>query len=79
MKNNLRVSNLRGGVSSDTMIAIGPVSPPHPFASEVFTSWKDHHWNSARFITISALTVFTCKWTISDWSSIKVNDVISWL
>lgn len=51
--------NLRG-VSSDTMMAIGPAKPPHPFTSSELISWKDHHSGLPRCITRSATTV-SCK------------------
>lgn len=53
--------NLRGGVSSETIIAIGPERPSQPFMSEALILWKDHHSESARFITRSALTAYTYK------------------
>lgn len=53
--------HLRGGVSSDIIMAIGPLKPPHPLASDELMSWKDHHWYLARFITRSPLTEISCK------------------
>jgi len=54
------MANLRGGVSSDIMIAIGPVKPPQNLLKfDGLISLKAHHSNCSRFITRSALTALS--------------------
>lgn len=53
---NNAMTNLRGGVSSDIMIAIGPVKPPQsPLKFDGLKSRKAHHSNCSRFKMRSAL------------------------
>lgn len=56
-KEKYAMANLRGGVSSDIMIAIGPVKlPQNPLKFDGLISLKAHQSNCPRFIMRSALT-----------------------
>ena len=60
MDTNNFMTNLRGGVSSDIMIAIGPVKAPQsPLKFDRLISRNVHHSNCSRLIMRSALTVLS--------------------
>lgn len=58
---HVKIIHYLRGVSSDTIMAIGPLNPPQPFTSSELISWKDHQSETPRFKMISALTPFACK------------------